>query len=101
MKKDHEEAIRSIISSVDSQGHLTSRESTTVEFKASFNMLNKTKYAKTMAAFANNRGGYIVFGIEDRPRRVKGLMNRNFDDMDQEQFADAINSLFAPTSQSV
>lgn len=97
MKRDHEEAVRSIISAVDSQGHLASRESTTVEFKASFNMLSKAKYAKTMAAFANNRGGYILFGIEDRPRRVKGLLNSNFDDIDQEQFADSINSLFAPT----
>ena len=54
------------------------------------------KYAKTMAAYSNNHGGYIIFGVTDNPRIVKGLSNNNFDNLNQEQFTDAINSLFSP-----
>jgi len=41
---------------------IISRESSQLEFKESFNWLSKDKYAKSMAAFANNRGGFIIFG---------------------------------------
>lgn len=92
----HEEIVRKILSSFTSSGNLKSRESNTVEFKESFNKGNTAKYAKTMAAFSNNRGGYIIFGVTDNPRAVKGLSNNNFDNLNQEQFTDAINTLFSP-----
>ena len=92
----HEENVRKILSSFTPSGTLKSRESNTVEFKESFNKGNAAKYAKTMAAYSNNRGGYIIFGVTDNPRTVKGLQNNNFDNMNQEQFTDAINSLFSP-----
>lgn len=68
-----------------------------MEFKESFNKANTAKYAKTMAAYANNRGGYIVFGVKDNPREVVGLKNNNFENLNQEVFTDAVNSLFAPS----
>ena len=92
----HDEKIVSLLSSYTSTATLRSRESSTVEFKESFNKNNTAKYAKTMAAFANNQGGYIVFGVKDNPRSVVGLQNDNFDNMNQEQLTEAINSLFAP-----
>lgn len=92
----HEEKIVSLMSSYTSNATLKSRESNTVEFKESFNKGNTAKYAKTMAAYANNRGGYIIFGVKDNPRSVLGLQNNNFDNINQEQFTEAINSLFAP-----
>ena len=49
-----------------------------------------------MAAYSNNRGGYIIFGVKDNPRSIVGLKNNNFDNLNQEQFSEAINSLFAP-----
>ena len=93
---NHEEEVRKILSAVTSSGSLKSRESNTVEFKESFNKNSTAKYAKTMAAYANNRGGYIIFGVKDNPREVVGLKNNNFDNLSQEQFTDAVNSLFAP-----
>lgn len=93
---NHEEAVRKVLSSRDATGALKSRESNTVEFKESFNKANTPKYAKTMAAFTNNRGGYIIFGVKDNPRRIIGLKNDNFENLNQEQFSEAINSLFAP-----
>lgn len=92
----HEDAIKKILSKTNSNGTLRSRESNIVEFKESFNKANTAKYAKTMAAYANNRGGYIIFGVKDTPRMIKGLKNDNFDKLSQEQFSEAINSLFAP-----
>lgn len=95
----HEEKIVSLLSSYTSNATLKSRESNTVEFKESFNKGNTAKYAKTMAAYANNRGGYIIFGVKDNPRIVLGLQNNNFDNINQEQFTEAINSLFAPAME--
>lgn len=48
-----------------------------------------------MAAFANNQGGYILFGIKDSPREVKGV-NAAFNDFKQEKFTESLNSLFSP-----
>lgn len=92
----HEIEVRKILSAVTPSGNLRSRESNTVEFKESFNKNSTAKYAKTMAAYANNRGGYIIFGVKDNPREIVGLKNNNFENLSQEQFTDAINSLFSP-----
>lgn len=92
----HEETVRKVLSGRTTSGTLKSRESNTVEFKESFNKNSTAKYAKTMAAFSNNRGGYIIFGVKDNPRKIIGLRNNNFENMSQEQFSEAINSLFAP-----
>lgn len=92
----HEDEIKKILSAVTASGNLKSRESNTVEFKEAFNKNSTAKYAKTMAAYANNRGGYIIFGVKDNPREVVGLKNDNFENLNQEQFTDAVNTLFAP-----
>ncbi|MBP3655942.1 MAG: putative DNA binding domain-containing protein [Clostridia bacterium] len=93
---NHEEYVRGVLNSRNPNGTLKSRESNTVEFKESFNKANTPKYAKTMAAYSNNRGGYIIFGVKDNPRSIVGLKNSNFENLNQEQFSEAINSLFAP-----
>lgn len=75
---------------------ITSRESSWLEFKQSFNWANWEKYARTGAAFANARGGYIVFGVGDKPRRLLGLSNNHFDEIDTETITKDFNSSFAP-----
>lgn len=75
---------------------IISRESGWLEFKESFNWGSKDKYAKSLAAFANNRGGYIVFGIKDKPRDLKGLQNDNFGNLDEEKITAYLNSVFSP-----
>ena len=96
---NHEEYVRKVLSGTNPNGTLKSRESNTVEFKESFNKANTAKYAKTMAAYSNNRGGYIIFGVKDKPRTIVGLKNANFENLNQEQFSEAINSLFAPAME--
>lgn len=75
---------------------LSSRESSWLEFKETFNWDSRDKYAKTMASFANTKGGYITFGIKDRPREIVGLQNENFENINQEKITAFLNSAFSP-----
>lgn len=75
---------------------LVSRESSCLEFKESFNYGSCDKYAKTMASFANNRGGYIVFGVKDKPKDVIGLKDNTFENMEPTKLTNVLNSTFSP-----
>lgn len=96
MVLNHDQNVLKILSGRTKFGNLRSRESNKVEFKQSFNKANTAMYAKTMASYANNSGGYIIFGIQDTPRKIVGLKNDNFENMKQEQFTEAVNALFSP-----
>lgn len=80
----------------NAEGLIRRHESSVVEYKANFNFGSLGKYAKTMAAFANNRGGTIVFGISNRPRRPVGMTNDQFSRLDPERLAGEVNRLFCP-----
>jgi Putative DNA-binding domain len=75
---------------------MSSHESTSIEFKESFNWGSKDKYARAMAAFANHRGGYLIFGVADRPRRLVGLTGTGFDTLDEANITGYLNSIFSP-----
>lgn len=68
------------------QGYVRQRESTGLEFKKSFRKGDALmEYAKTLVAMANNQGGAIVFGVQDKPRTPIGLADRRFEDMDEKE----------------
>jgi len=102
MVNDHfsEEAIETIIRSNGQDScKILSRESSNLEFKKSFNFKSMAKYSRTMAAFANNKGGYIVFGVNDRPRELIGLTEdaaKQMEDIQQESVTNLLNGHFAP-----
>ena len=75
---------------------LVSKEDGNLEFKEAFNWLNKDSYCKTMAAFANASGGYIIFGVTDSPRKIAGLTNKKFEDFDPAKIAEFLNSCISP-----
>lgn len=93
---DFEAAVKKLFSSISSDGKLTVRESSTLEYKKAFNKGSVVDYAKTMAAFANNKGGYLIFGVIDTTREVVGLQSPHFDNLKQEEFTETINSYFSP-----
>jgi len=95
-EKDHNNFLTEILSHVDNRGYLKHRESTTIDFKENFNFVNMPKYAKTMAAFANNRGGYIIFGVRDNPRIPKGLNKDRFNNLPQEKITTYLIEHFSP-----
>ncbi|WP_294345885.1 ATP-binding protein [Prosthecochloris sp.] len=86
------------ISPSDSE-RVISRESSSLEFKESFGWASLPKYLKTSAAFANAKGGYIVFGIGNKPHRLGGLSGTHlklFEDIDPEKMSSHFNEHFAP-----
>lgn len=80
-------------------GRLVRRESQVLEFKKSFNFSAGAEYFRDFAAFANNRGGYVVFGVEDSPRRPTGLNEsawQRFNDIDPRKITERLLAMFAP-----
>lgn len=85
--------------STKDQYRIINRESRTIEFKESYNHSGMAQYFKTMAAFANNEGGYIIFGVSDSPRRLVGLKERNlsqFENIKVEEFTKNLQEYFSP-----
>jgi hypothetical protein len=78
---------------------LTSRENSWLEFKESFNFGAIEDYGKTMAGFSNTKGGYIVFGVGNDPRKLIGLKNDKFDRIDSARISENLNDLFSPEIQ--
>lgn len=75
---------------------LISRENSRLEYKQSFNWGSKAGYAKTMAAFANHEGGFIVFGVKNSPHELVGLSSDRFDTIDPARITEYLNARFAP-----
>ncbi|MDY6323085.1 MAG: ATP-binding protein [Succinivibrio sp.] len=62
---------------------ISSGESDHLEFKFSVPADN-VKYVKTAIAFANTKGGKIIFGIDDKSHEIKGISSDElFEDMDR------------------
>ncbi|MDT4761161.1 ATP-binding protein [Sphaerochaeta sp. PS] len=78
---------------------LASRESSNLEFKESFGWNSLAKYLKTSAAYANTKGGYIVFGIANKPHLLRGLTGESlilFENVDPEKISRNFNEHFSP-----
>lgn len=58
---------------------LDDRESEELEFKEQFSLAGLSDYYKSFAGFANNRGGYLVYGIQNSPRIPVGLRKKSLD----------------------
>jgi hypothetical protein len=74
---------------------IIANESNNIEFKKAFNLGGKEKYAKTLAAFSNNKGGYLIFGVDNEKREVLGLTNDRFEDMDPATLSRFLNDSFS------
>lgn len=78
--------------------YLFHREGQEVEFKEQFNFAGLADYFRDFAAFANNRGGYLIFGVTDSPRIPKGLSKtslKQFDDIDPERITGYLLEIFS------
>jgi hypothetical protein len=79
--------------------HCTVGETDEYECKEGFSLRNFGKPLRTIAGFANNRGGYLFFGVKDKPLgfAVCGLADDRFTDTDQNKFSQTIRSVLEPT----
>jgi len=91
-----EEELKALLK-VDSRlpTRLVSRESQRLEYKQAFDWSRKHEYAKSMAAFANNRGGFLVFGVRPKPHEMIGV-NAAFDKLDDAEVSTYLASALAP-----
>ena len=83
---------------IDERGYLKKRESSDLEYKENFHRGDETlKYIKTLVGMANNKGGKIVFGVQDSPHIPIGMNNTKFTDMDPCELDNQIRQHFAPS----
>jgi hypothetical protein len=74
------------------------REGQELEFKEQFSFAGLAEYFKDFAAFANNRGGYLIFGVTDTPRTAAGLSKKaeqQFETIDPERISGFLLDIFA------
>ena len=77
--------------------YLRARESRTLEFKENFQRAGLVETVKNLAAFANNEGGYLVYGVKNKPHEPIGMSNDQFDSLDDAEITQAVNKYFAPS----
>lgn len=74
------------------------REGQELEFKEQFNLAALADYFRDFAAFANNRGGYLIHGIKDSPRTRTGLSEKSiqqFEKIDPERISGFLLDIFS------
>lgn len=59
------------------------REGQELEFKEQFNLAALADYFRDFAAFANNRGGYLIFGVKDAPRVLIGMSDKSIEQFER------------------
>lgn len=82
----------------EKNGRLHHRENQELEFKEQFNFAGLAEYLRDFAAFANNRGGFLIFGVTDSPRKAEGLSASaadQFDKIDPQKITGYILDLFS------
>lgn len=83
-----------------SDGKLYHREGQELEFKEQFNFAGLAEYLRDFAGLANNRGGYMVFGVADKPREAVGLSKSSlnqFERIDPERITGFLLEIFSPS----
>lgn len=74
-------------------------EGITVEYKESFGWKSLSEYFKAMSAFSNRDGGYIIFGIKDKPHELLGLKSealKRFEEIDNQVWSTHLREHFSP-----
>lgn len=74
-------------------------EGITIEYKESFGWKSLSEYLKAMASFANRDGGYIIFGVKDKPHKLLGLQGQalqRFESIDNQEWTTNLKEYFAP-----
>lgn len=74
------------------------RENQELEFKEQFSLSGLAEYFRDFAAFSNNRGGYLVFGVTDSPRTPAGLSEKaieQFSKIDPEKITGYLLDIFS------
>jgi len=77
---------------------LIHHESQDIVFKEQFNYAGLSEYYRDFAAFANNAGGFLIFGVTNCPRTLVGLNNKSieqFEKLDPERISGHLLEIFS------
>lgn len=84
--------------------HFRHNESERHECKEGFGFRYADKWLRAVGALANNRGGYVIFGVRERVEEggergfeVVGLDSPEFEDADPVEFTKQLKATFDPT----
>ncbi len=66
------------------------------ESKSVFDLKEPVHLIRTIAAMANNRGGFMFFGIDNESQEVVGMLNQNFQNADISQIIAVIRNYLSP-----
>lgn len=83
---------------ISDSGYLFHREGQELEYKEQFNFSSLADYFRDFSAFSNNKGGYLVFGVQDSPRIPKGLSANalnQFEKIDTEKITGFLLNIFS------
>ena len=78
--------------------YLYHREGQCLEFKEQFDLAGLADYFRDFAAFANNKGGMLIFGVTDSPRVAAGLNEKSlssFNKIDPEKITGFLLEIFS------
>ena len=82
---------------LDSKGYLKKRESYNLEYKQNFQFGDGIlKYIKTLVGMANNKGGQIIFGVQNSPHIPLGMSNNRLSETDPKEIDARIREYFSP-----
>ncbi|MCC6272967.1 MAG: ATP-binding protein [Deltaproteobacteria bacterium] len=74
-------------------------EHETLDYKIEFKLSNnqeKAEFIKDLAGFANHKGGYLIFGIDDKTHKQKGIEESEKEYFDQTKIGNLIKNYLSP-----
>lgn len=81
---------------INSKGYLITRESFDLEYKQSFHFGDSLfEYIRSMVGMSNNRGGLLIFGIQNSPRIPIGLKSTKFQEFDNAKINQSCQEYFS------
>ena len=92
-----EEARARFVQRDDGNWYLADGETSEQECKAQFDPRRMEPIIRAIAAFANNRGGFVFIGVADAECRVAGMPDTAFQDTDIARITDKAKTLLTPT----
>lgn len=75
--------------------YLAITETSQIECKQSFNKYFFNNFLKAIAAFSNNQGGYILFGVENSNWKIHGINRADFETYDRAELSQKLREIFS------
>ena len=94
----YDHRIERLLKKLDSGIQLTQQENYDLEFKSTFDNDDLKKLYRHFAGFANSGGGYIIFGIKDKPIELIGMSDSEIEQfryVDHANISNALQDLFS------